>query len=69
MKSNMGSIDRMIRILIAVTVGVAYFTGQISGTFGTVAMIIAIVFVLTAFLGFCPLYKPFGISTRKKAAA
>lgn len=71
MKSNMGSADRIIRVLIAVAVAVAYFNGLITGTFGIVAMIIAIVLVITALLGFCPLYLPFGISTKphKKTAA
>jgi len=68
MKLNMGFIDRLIRVVIAVVIAVAFFSHQISGTFATVAMIIAIVFLITAFVGFCPLYKPFGISTRKKEA-
>ncbi|MEX1238911.1 MAG: DUF2892 domain-containing protein [Cyclobacteriaceae bacterium] len=69
MKLNMGSFDRVIRVVIAVLIALAYFTNQISGTFAVVALIIAVVFLITGFVGFCPLYKPFGISTRKKAAA
>lgn len=63
MKKNMGSADRIIRILIAAIVGVLYFTGTISGTLGIVLLVLAIIFVLTSLVSFCPLYAPFGLST------
>lgn len=65
MKLNMGFLDRLIRVVIAVIIAVAYFSNQLSGTLGGVALIIAAAFLITGFLGFCPLYKPLGISTRK----
>ena len=65
MKKNMGSADRIIRLLIAAVIGVLYFTGTISGTLGIVLLILAGVFVLTSFISFCPLYAPFGLSTCK----
>lgn len=65
MKQNMGSTDRSIRILLALVIGVLYYLGIISGTIGTVVLVFAGVFLLTSFLGFCPLYAPFGISTCK----
>ena len=68
MKTNMGFIDRLIRVVIAVVIAVAFFSGQISGTFAVVAVIIAVAFLITGFVGFCPLYKPFNISTRKRTA-
>lgn len=66
MKKNMGTIDKAIRILIAIVIGVLYFTNTISGTMAIILGILAIVFVLTSFMSFCPLYLPFGISTLKK---
>jgi len=63
MKKNMGSADRIIRIIIAAIVGVLYFTGMIPGTLGIILLVLAGVFVLTSFISFCPLYAPFGIST------
>lgn len=63
MKKNMGSTDRIIRIIIAAIIGVLYFTGTITGTWGLVLVILAGVFLLTSFISFCPLYAPFGIST------
>lgn len=66
MKKNMGTTDKVIRILIAVVIGVLYFTNAISGTLAIVLGILAIVFVLTSFISFCPLYLPLGINTSKK---
>ena len=63
MKKNMGSADRIIRLIIAAIIGILYYTETISGTFGIVLMVLAGVFVLTSFISFCPLYAPFGIST------
>jgi len=65
MKKNMGSTDKSIRILVAVLVGVLYFTNLISGTLALVLEILAVVFLLTSFLSFCPLYAIFNINTCK----
>lgn len=66
MKANMGSMDKTVRIVIAVIIAALYFTGTISGTLGIVLLVLAAVFLLTSFISFCPLYAPFGISTCKK---
>jgi len=66
MKKNMGTVDKVIRVLLAVVVLVLYFTHVISGTLAVILIILAVVFVVTSLLGFCPLYLPFGLSTRKK---
>lgn len=65
MKKNMGTADRVIRTLAALTVGVLYFTGRISGTVAIVLGIFAVAFILTSFVGWCPAYAPFGLSSRK----
>jgi hypothetical protein len=65
MTKNMGTVDRVIRIVLALAVAVLYFTGKISGTLGIVLGVFAIVFVLTSLAGRCPGYLPFGLSTRK----
>ena len=62
----MGGADRIIRIIIAIVVGVLYYTGTISGTLGTVLLVLAGVFLLTSFINFCPLYTVLGINTEKK---
>ncbi len=66
MKANMGTADKTIRVLLAITVGILYFTGVINGTLAIILGILGLVFVATSFISFCPLYLPFGISTRKK---
>ncbi len=66
MKKNMGSTDKIIRIIIALLIGVLYYTGTISGTTALVLGILALVFAITSLLSFCPLYLPLGISTCKK---
>ena len=66
MKKNMGAADRIIRTILAIVVAILYFTDQITGTATIILGIIAIAFLLTSFVGFCPLYLPFRISTRKK---
>ena len=62
----MGSADKIIRILIAIVIGSLYYTNVISGTLGIVLLVLAGVFVLTSFIGFCPLYAPFKMSTATK---
>lgn len=68
MKKNMGTVDRTIRFIAAIAIGVLLLTGTISGTLGTVLGVFAVVFLLTSTISFCPLYMPFKISTRKEAA-
>lgn len=63
MKKNMGSADRIIRVVIAAIVAILYFTGTVSGTLGIVLMVLAGIFVLTSLISYCPLYAPFGIRT------
>lgn len=66
MKPNMGSADRVIRLIVAAIVAILYFTGTITGALGIVLMVLAGVFVLTSFVSFCPLYAAFGFSTREE---
>lgn len=70
MKPNMGTADRIIRVIIAAVFAYLYFSGTVSGTLGLVLVILGGVFVLTSLIGFCPLYAPFGINTcaRKKTS-
>jgi hypothetical protein len=66
MKKNMGTADRIIRIILVIVIGILYFTGQITGTAAIVLGIIAVIFILTSIVSFCPLYLPLKISTRKE---
>ncbi|HZY25392.1 MAG TPA: DUF2892 domain-containing protein [Bacteroidales bacterium] len=66
MKKNMGTLDKTVRILIAAIVVLLYFTHVISGTLAIVLLAVSAIFVITSLLGFCPLYLPIGINTKKK---
>jgi uncharacterized membrane protein YkgB len=65
MKKNMGMVDRIIRLAVVVLIAILYFTGQISGMLATILGIVAVAFLLTSLISWCPTYVPFGISTRK----
>lgn len=66
MKTNMGLIDRSIRIILAIAVLLLYLTGYISGLIAIILGVVAVIFVLTSLVGFCPLYTLLKISTCKK---
>jgi hypothetical protein len=66
MKKNMGTIDRTIRCLLALTVVILYLTGTISGVAAAILGVFALIFVITSFIGYCPLYVPLKLSTRKR---
>lgn len=66
MKKNMGTIDKVIRVLVAVVFAVLFFTNVITGTLGIALMVLSAVFVLTSLVSFCPLYWPFGLNTVAK---
>ena len=62
----MSGVDKAVRILAAVVVLVLYFTSVISGTLAIILLILAGILVLTSVIGFCPLYRLIGLSTRKE---
>lgn len=66
MKKNMGSADKGIRIIAALAIALLYYFDVIPGTLGIVLMVLAIVFLITSFLSFCPLYPILGINTCKR---
>ena len=69
MTKNMGTADGTIRTLLALTVGVLYLTGTISGTLAIVLGLVALLFLVTSLVGWCPAYVPFRISTRTGSAS
>lgn len=64
MSKNMGSADRVIRLVIVAVIAVLYFTNTIGGTLAIVVGVVAVAFFVTSLVGWCPSYVPFGISTR-----
>ncbi len=68
MKLNMGTADRIVRLLVVAIIAVLYFTHTISGTLALVLGVFAVIFLLTSFVSWCPIYAALGLSTRKGAA-
>ena len=66
MKINLGLVDRAIRFVVAAAIAVLYCTKVINGTLALVLGILAVVFIVTSFISFCPLYTFIGLSTKKK---
>ena len=66
MKKNMGLLDRLFRTSAAIVVAVLYYMEQITGTAAIILGVFAVIFLLTSFVSFCPLYLPFKFSTQKK---
>lgn len=63
MKTNVGTADRMIRLVFAVIFAVLYFTETVTGTLGYVLLALGVVFAITSMAGFCPLYAIVGLNT------
>ncbi len=66
MKKNVGTVDKVIRLLIAVTVVILYFTNVISGTVGIILLVLSAVLVVTSIVSICPIWLALGLSTKKK---
>jgi hypothetical protein len=66
MKANMGTADRILRVIVAAVIAGLFFANVITGTLGYILLALAGVFVLTSVISFCPLYVPFGLSTCPK---
>jgi fatty acid desaturase len=63
MKKNMGNTDRLVRLIAAAIFAVLYFTNIVTGTFGIILLVLAVVFTLTSLVSFCPLYTLLGFNT------
>lgn len=65
MKKNMGAADKGIRVAIAIVIALLYYFNIVDGILAYALMALAIIFLITSFINFCPLYAPFGINTCK----
>jgi hypothetical protein len=63
MKPNMGTVDRILRVVLAAIFAYLYFSGTVTGTLGLILVILGAVFVLTSLVSFCPLYALVGLNT------
>ncbi len=65
-ETNMGNTDRIVRVVLALVFAGLYFTNMVPGLLGIILLVLGVVFLLTSFISFCPLYLPFKISTKGK---
>ena len=66
MKANMGSVDKVMRLIVAIVIAALYMMNVISGAVAIGLLVIAGIFILTSLVGYCPLYLPLGINTLGK---
>lgn len=66
LNKNMGTPDRIIRLVIAAVIAILLITGNLSGLLAIILGLLAVIFVATSVISFCPLYLPLGLSTRKE---
>ena len=70
MKKNLGTFDRIIRVIVAAIFVSLFASGIVTGTWGIILVVLAAVLLLTSLVSFCPLYLPFGLDTlRRKIVA
>lgn len=66
MNANVGTLDRIVRIVAGIVLAVLYFKGTLTGTLGVVLLVLGIVLFLTALIKFCPIYRVLGLSSCPK---
>jgi len=66
MKANIGSLDKVIRIILAIAFAMLYITKMVEGTLGIILLIVGGVLLLTSIINFCPLYAILGWSSGKE---
>jgi len=66
MKKNIGSVDKVVRLVLALVGILLAFTKVVTGTWAIIVLIIAAVLIVTSLIGYCPLYVLLGINTLKK---
>lgn len=64
----MGKIDRIIRFILTISIGILYWLEIINGTTATIMGVIALIFLVTSFISFCPIYAATGLSTKDEKA-
>jgi uncharacterized membrane protein YuzA (DUF378 family) len=63
MKPNMGTVDRVIRVIVGIAALAAWALGLVEGTLGIVALVVGVVMIATAAFRWCPPYALIGLNT------
>jgi hypothetical protein len=63
MKPNMGTVDRVIRVIIGIAALAAWALGLVEGTLGIIALVVGVAMIATAAFRWCPPYALIGLNT------
>lgn len=66
MKKNVGTTDKIVRIILAIVFAALFLTGTVKGTLGIVLLVLGVILVATSLVSFCPLYLPFRLNSARK---
>lgn len=66
MVSNMGSPDKIIRLVVAFILILLIGLGEITGLAAIIAGVVSAIFIITSAISFCPIYAAVGVSTKRK---
>ena len=69
MKQNIGNTDRIVRVVLAVLLAVGAWMAGFGSVGGIILLVLAAVMLVTSAVGLCPMYLPFGFSTKSRPAA
>ncbi len=65
MKKNVGSVDKVIRFIIAIVAVYVAYKGMVASPWDYVLYAVGAIMVLTALSGRCPIFSIFGLNTCK----
>ena len=63
MKTNVGNIDKTIRLILAFLLGISLFFELTTGILQILVIVLIAIMLITSFTGFCGLYRLFGLNT------
>lgn len=63
LKSNIGTADRTIRLLLAIVLITLFYTEILPGIFGVVGLVVALLLTVSSLISFCPFYKLLNVSS------
>ena len=67
MNKNVGSFDRIFRVVVAIVLAILYYKNIVAGVPGIILMVLSVVFLITGLIGTCPIYLGLGWSTKPKS--
>ncbi len=66
MIQNVGSTDRIIRLILAIVMTGLFLGKLVNDTVGIILVLLSVMFLVTGMVKFCPIYLPFKINTNRK---